>query len=174
MRLDFGGKLRRFRKQMGLTQQQFAGKTGLSVNSVRRYESGEWEPPVAVVGQIAGAFQMEPTRLFAEMLAAEDREGRMQDTIQFFEKLAYKAERSLSAALFRGDRDAAENIRKKIIHYRRALAALDPARDGRDCTNCRFLAAEDTASGKRYCTHTIDGPYACSHWKEADSDAGVH
>lgn len=97
-----------------------------------------------------------------------------QDTIQFFEKLAYKAERSLSAALFRGDRDAAENIRKKIIHYRRVLAALDPARDGRDCTNCRFLAAEDTASGKRYCTHTIDGPYACSHWKEADSDAGVH
>ena len=127
MQLDFGRKLRRFRKQTGLTQQQFAGKIGLSVNSVRRYESGEREPSVAVVGQIAGAFQMEPTRLLAKMLAAEDGEGRMQDTIQFFEKLAYKAERSLSAALFRGDRTAAENIRKKITHYRRALAALDPA-----------------------------------------------
>ena len=125
MRLDFGGKLRRFRKQMGLTQQQFAGKTGLSVNSVRRYESGEWEPPVAVVGQIAGAFQMEPTRLFAEMLAAEDGEGRMRDTIQFFEKLVYKAERSLSAALFRGDRTAAENLKAKITHYRRAIKALE-------------------------------------------------
>ena len=76
----------------------------------------------------------------------------MKDTIQFFEKLVYKAERSLSAALFRGDKDAAENLKAKITHYRRALSALDPDRDGRDCTNCR-------------CTHMIGGPYACSHWK---------
>ena len=75
------------------------------------------------------------------------------------------AGRRVSAALFRGDKDAAENLKAKITHYRRALSALDPARDGRDCTNCRFLAAENTASGKRYCTHMIGGPYACSHWK---------
>lgn len=50
-----------------------------------------------------------------------------QDTIQFFEKLVYKAERSLATALFRGREAEAENIRKKITHYRRALAALDPA-----------------------------------------------
>lgn len=93
----------------------------------------------------------------------------MKDTIQFFEKLVYKAERSLSAALFRGDKDAAENLKAKITHYRRALSALAPDRDGRDCTNCRFLAAENTASGKRYCTHTIGGPYACSHWKGMDN-----
>ena len=48
-----------------------------------------------------------------------------QDTIQFFEKLVYKAERSLSAALFRGDQDAAENLKAKIIHYRRAIEALE-------------------------------------------------
>ena len=48
-----------------------------------------------------------------------------QDTIQFFEKLVYKAERSLSATLFRGDKDAAENLKAKIIHYRRAIEALE-------------------------------------------------
>ena len=53
----------------------------------------------------------------------------MQDTIQFFEKLVYKAERSLSTALFRGDRTAAENIRKKITHFRRAIKALEQQED---------------------------------------------
>ena len=48
-----------------------------------------------------------------------------QDTIQFFEKLVYKAERSLSAALCRGDKDAAENLKAKITHYRRAIEALE-------------------------------------------------
>lgn len=93
----------------------------------------------------------------------------MQETIQFFEKLVYKAECSLATALFRGRETEAENIRKKITHYRRALSALAPDRDGRDCTNCRFLAAENTVSGRRYCAHTIDGPYACSHWKGMDN-----
>ena len=48
-----------------------------------------------------------------------------QDTIQFFEKLVYKAERSLATALFRGREADAENIRKKITHYRRAIKALE-------------------------------------------------
>ena len=99
---------------------------------------------------------------------------KMQETIQFFDRQLAAAEKNLSAALFHGDKIAAGNIVRKITHYRRALSALDPVRDGRDCTNCRFLAAENTASGKRYCTHTISGPYACSHWKEADGDAGIH
>ena len=53
MEPKFSHQLKSVRLSLGLTQQQFAEKVGLSVNSVRRYESGEREPSMRQIGAIA-------------------------------------------------------------------------------------------------------------------------
>jgi len=43
------------RKTAGLTQEQLAGKTGISLMSIRRYESGQRNPNIDTIRQIAAA-----------------------------------------------------------------------------------------------------------------------
>jgi len=41
---DLAGKVRRMRKAMGLTQEQFAAKIGVTVSTVNRWEKGRSKP----------------------------------------------------------------------------------------------------------------------------------
>lgn len=53
MEPKFSHQLKTLRKSLNLTQQQLADKVGLSVNSIRRYESGEREPSMRQIVSIA-------------------------------------------------------------------------------------------------------------------------
>ena len=48
-----------------------------------------------------------------------------QDTIQFFEKAGLQGRAQPFRGTLPGDKDAAENLKAKIIHYRRAIEALE-------------------------------------------------
>ena len=54
----FNGRLRTFRKQTSLNQQEMAKELGLSFRSYRRYESGETEPTLSVLIKLADYFQV--------------------------------------------------------------------------------------------------------------------
>lgn len=58
-----GEKIRKFRKWRGLTQQQLADETGLSVMSIRRYETGEREPTEVAVEAIAEVLTVNPSEI---------------------------------------------------------------------------------------------------------------
>lgn len=58
-----GEKIRDRRKWRDLTQQQLADAAGISVMSIRRYESGEREPTEKVVEVIAKALKVHPAEL---------------------------------------------------------------------------------------------------------------
>lgn len=49
----------------------------------------------------------------------------MDETIEFFQKLLRKTEWNLRYAEDMGRTKDAENIRKKIVHYQRAIEALE-------------------------------------------------
>ena len=52
--------IRKYRKLKGLTQQQLADAAGLSVMSIRRYETGARDPSENVVKSIAEALRVHP------------------------------------------------------------------------------------------------------------------
>lgn len=56
-------KIREYRKWKGLTQQQLADAAGISVMSIRRYESGEREPTGTAVKAIALALEVNPSEI---------------------------------------------------------------------------------------------------------------
>ena len=49
----------------------------------------------------------------------------MDETIKFFQKMLTKCEWNLRYAESAGRTEDAENIRKKVEHYRKALVALE-------------------------------------------------
>lgn len=53
-----GDKIRELRKWKSLTQQQLADASGVSVMSIRRYESGERKPSLYIVKSIADALEV--------------------------------------------------------------------------------------------------------------------
>ena len=56
----FGGLLRRTRERQLLTQDQFAGRCGLSRRTVRRLETGESAPQLGTLRSLADALDLEP------------------------------------------------------------------------------------------------------------------
>ena len=50
---NYGQQIRKVRKAFHLTQQEMAGKAGIGVNSLRRYEAGERQPNMAVLSKLA-------------------------------------------------------------------------------------------------------------------------
>ena len=62
-----GERIRCYRKFIGWTQEQLAHKTGLSVMSIRRYESGDRMPNQIVIAKIAQALEISPSFLLDEV-----------------------------------------------------------------------------------------------------------
>lgn len=50
-----GKKLRKYRRASGLTQKALADKSGVSLMSIRRYESGERFPPINILIKLCDA-----------------------------------------------------------------------------------------------------------------------
>lgn len=55
--MNIGAYIRDLRKSRGMTQQELADKSGVSLMSIRRYESGEREPRHDILKKIADALQ---------------------------------------------------------------------------------------------------------------------
>lgn len=79
MEPKFSHQLKAVRLSLGLTQQQFAEKIGLSVNSVRRYESGEREPSMRQISAIVDKLGMTLSEFLWGPLSEGKREPYVSD-----------------------------------------------------------------------------------------------
>jgi len=69
-----GGRIRQFRIEKSLSLENVANETGLSVEYIRRIESGKQIPPVGTLLQISRALQIDSGSLFkAEQEKAQER-----------------------------------------------------------------------------------------------------
>lgn len=75
--MDFSEKLRKLRKEHGLTQQQFGEKTGLATVTVRQYESGKRKPNFEALLKIAQVFGLEITDLYDASNTYIDKRGNL-------------------------------------------------------------------------------------------------
>lgn len=64
LRQQFANRLKALRQQKGLTQEELAKATGLSVNFVRAMEQGVNAPSFESLEIIAGALEVEVKELF--------------------------------------------------------------------------------------------------------------
>lgn len=63
MRESFAVKIKKFRKQKGMSQAEFAKKIGVWQTQVSRYERGEITPTVTTLEWICDAFGLSATEL---------------------------------------------------------------------------------------------------------------
>ncbi|HUM84137.1 MAG TPA: helix-turn-helix transcriptional regulator [Lachnospiraceae bacterium] len=66
-RKEFGGRLRHFRQNAGMTQKELAEKSGLAVESICKYEQGRRLPKPENMKNLAAALQMPPEDLAGKM-----------------------------------------------------------------------------------------------------------
>ncbi len=60
---DLGTNLREARKQLGLTQEQVAERSGVHATEVSRIEAGKRDPQVSTLLKLAKAVEQPPGRL---------------------------------------------------------------------------------------------------------------
>ena len=73
--LDFPQRLAGLRKQHSLTQQQLAGRIGMHVVQLRRYEAGTSQPTLDVIRKLSTALQVSADML----LFGKDQRGPDDD-----------------------------------------------------------------------------------------------
>lgn len=91
-----GSRIKMFRKYNGLTQEELALKSGISVMSIRRYEADERIPKYEIMEKIAKTLQVDSDCIFfnIEELKAEVRGLKIaqqkmieKDLLTYFERL---------------------------------------------------------------------------------------
>lgn len=70
-----GQRIRQFRKETGMSQTELAELLGKALRTVQKYEKGEIEVTLSVIGEIADALGVSP----AEMLNAEETDTGLSD-----------------------------------------------------------------------------------------------
>lgn len=61
--MSIGEKIKKYRKEKGLTQRELADKLNIATNSLSRYETGERRPPIDMIEKIAEILNVTPIQL---------------------------------------------------------------------------------------------------------------
>ena len=95
--LDFPQRLAGLRKQHSLTQQQLAGRIGMHVVQLRRYEAGTSQPTLDVIRKLSTALQVSADMLlFGKDQRGPDDDLRLQfEAVSRFDAEEKNAVRSL-------------------------------------------------------------------------------
>lgn len=138
--MDFSQKLKLLRNQLGLTQEEFANRIGVSRNSVANYETKVREPVAAVFSLICREFNVNEKWLregVGEMFLSDERISldeyarvhgiteRERSIIEKFLKVDPSKRRYIIEALsdFFEQQDEEDEIDAKVEAYRQELLA---------------------------------------------------
>jgi transcriptional regulator with XRE-family HTH domain len=73
VRTQFGRILRKIRSDKGMTQEDLAGRAGMSVPYLSDLERGRWNPSLAMLVDLARGLSIHPSELLEDL--AVDAEG---------------------------------------------------------------------------------------------------
>lgn len=115
MKLNLGENIRKYRKAIGLTQEQLADRLGVSCQSVSRWECGDGYPDMELLPALAGLFGVTYDQLLAD--EQDDQLTRLQELLGSLE----------TAAEQRDDTRVVEYLRticRNMIRYREFASEL--------------------------------------------------
>ncbi|MGI6150386.1 MAG: helix-turn-helix domain-containing protein [Christensenellales bacterium] len=78
VRLKLNENIRQYRKQRGMTQEQLAEAMGVSVGAVSKWETGQTNPELGLIAQLADFFGVSIDVLLGYVLKSNNRENTIQ------------------------------------------------------------------------------------------------
>lgn len=72
MKYEIGNKIRKYRKECGLTQEQLAEKINVTKSRVSNWEQGINRPDADIIGNICRALNVSPSNLLGVHLSDDD------------------------------------------------------------------------------------------------------
>lgn len=88
MKLNLGNNIRKYRRELGLTQEQFADKIGVSGQAISRWENGTTYPDMELIPVLANSFGVTTDDLFD--MDKSQREEEAKKTITELARLTYE------------------------------------------------------------------------------------
>ena len=82
MEIIFAERLRKYRREMDLTQEELAAKIGISPQSVSKWERNDGYPDITLLPKIANLFEIS-----IDTLLGNDEAAKEEDIEQFYDKL---------------------------------------------------------------------------------------
>ncbi len=84
MKYEIGNRIRMYRKESGLTQEQLADKINVSKSRVSNWEQGINRPDADILADICRALHVSPSNLLDVHLSADDLSARERKVIQAY------------------------------------------------------------------------------------------
>ena len=84
MKYEIGSRIRRYRKENGLTQEQLADKINVTKNRVSNWEQGINRPDADILADICRALNVSPSNLLGVYLSSDDLNERERRAIQAY------------------------------------------------------------------------------------------
>ena len=84
MKYEIGSRIRRYRKENGLTQEQLADKINVTKNRVSNWEQGINRPDADILADICRALNVSPSNLLGVYLSSGDLNERERRVIQAY------------------------------------------------------------------------------------------
>ena len=84
MQYEIGNRIRMYRKESGLTQEQLADKINVTKSRVSNWEQGINRPDADILADICRALNVSPSSLLDVHLSADDLSDRERKVIQAY------------------------------------------------------------------------------------------
>ncbi|MDY3937328.1 MAG: helix-turn-helix transcriptional regulator [Oscillospiraceae bacterium] len=94
MKYEIGGRIRIYRKERGLTQEQLAQKIDVGKNRISNWEQGINRPDADIIGKICLALNVSPSDLLDVHLTDDELSIHEKKVIE-----AYRAKREIQNAV---------------------------------------------------------------------------
>lgn len=94
MKYEIGNKIRKFRKESGLTQEQLAEKINVTKSRISNWEQGINRPDADIIGNICRALNVSPSDLLDVHLTDDELNVHEKKVIR-----AYRAKKDLQQAV---------------------------------------------------------------------------
>lgn len=86
MKYEIGNRIRMYRKESGLTQEQLADKINVTKSRVSNWEQGINRPDADILADICRALNVSPSSLLDVHLSADDLSDRERKVIQAYRR----------------------------------------------------------------------------------------
>lgn len=94
LKYEIGGKIRQYRKEKGLTQEELAKEINVTKNRISNWEQGINRPDADIIGNICRALNVSPSNLLDVHLSDDDLTSHEKKVIN-----AYRAKADIRQAV---------------------------------------------------------------------------